>query len=128
MSLAASRYWGLWQVDAVVALVAAAIMLRGAWIIGRGAWDALMDRQAGADVIARIGAVADGFPGVRAWHDLRTRTAGSRTFVILHVELDGDQTLAEAHAIGAALRLAIIAAVPHADVTIHKDVWHPPAR
>jgi ferrous-iron efflux pump FieF len=124
-SLAASWAWGIWQVDAVVALVAAAIMLRGAWTIGRGAWDALMDRQAGADIIARIAAVADGFPGVRGWHDLRTRTAGSRTFVILHVELDGEQTLAEAHEIGAALRLAIMAAVPQADVTIHKDVWRP---
>ncbi len=42
-------------------------------------------------------------------------------FVNLHIELDGDQTLNEAHEIGAALRRAIIAAYPRADVLIHKD-------
>lgn len=126
-SLYASMRWGVWQVDAVVALAAAAMMLRGALTIGRGAWDALMDRQADAATIARIAAIADAWPGVRGWHDLRTRTAGSRTFVILHVELDGDQTLEEAHAIGAALRRAILEAEPRADVVIHKDVWRPVA-
>lgn len=127
LSLAASMLWGIWQVDAVVALIAAGVMLRGALHIGRGAWDALMDRQADADTIARIAAIADDWPGVRGWHDLRTRTAGSRTFVILHIELDGTQTLEEAHAIGAALRRAVIEAVPGADVVIHKDVWRPVA-
>ena len=126
-SLYASMRWGVWQVDAVVALAAAAMMLRGALTIGRGAWDALMDRQADAATIARIAAIADAWPGVRGGHDLRTRTAGSRTFVILHVELDGDQTLEEAHAIGAALRRAILEAEPRADVVIHKDVWRPVA-
>jgi ferrous-iron efflux pump FieF len=37
------------------------------------------------------------------------------------VELDGDQTLDEAHAIGAALRREIIRVYPRADVLIHKD-------
>ncbi len=43
-------------------------------------------------------------PGVRGFHDLKTRTAGSRVFVNLHIELDGEQTLREAHEIGASLR------------------------
>jgi ferrous-iron efflux pump FieF len=47
--------------------------------------------------------------------------AGNRIFVNLHIELDGDQSLDDAHAIGAALRRAIIAAYPRADVLIHKD-------
>jgi ferrous-iron efflux pump FieF len=58
---------------------------------------------------------------VYGYHDLKTRVAGSRVFVNLHIELDGSQTLDEAHAIGAALRRAIIAAYPRADVLIHKD-------
>ncbi|MDR5653694.1 cation diffusion facilitator family transporter [Ruixingdingia sedimenti] len=121
-ALFASARWGLWQVDSVVALVAAAVMLRGAAGIGRGAWDALMDRGADPETLAGIGRIADGWPGVRGWHDLKTRTAGSRLFVHLHIELDGEQTLEEAHAIGAGLRRAIIAAYPQADVIIHKDV------
>ncbi|MFN3643713.1 MAG: cation diffusion facilitator family transporter [Gemmobacter sp.] len=126
-SLVASMVWGLWQVDSLVALVAAGVMLRGALTIGRGAWDALMDRRADPAILAGIGRIADGWPGVRGWHDLKTRTAGSRIFVVLHIELDGGQTLAEAHATGAALRRAIMDAYPRADVVIHKDVWQPVA-
>jgi ferrous-iron efflux pump FieF len=61
------------------------------------------------------------FPSIHGYHDLKTRVAGSRVFVNLHIELDGSQTLNEAHSIGAALRRAIIAAYPRADVLIHKD-------
>jgi ferrous-iron efflux pump FieF len=109
-------------VDAVVALVAALVLVRGGWTIGQGAWHALMDRHADPDILRGIGAIADRWPGVRGWHDLKTRTAGSRVFVHLHIELDGDQTLAQAHDIGAGLRRAIIEAYPQADVIIHKDV------
>lgn len=122
MSLAASRLWGVWQLDIVVALLAALVLARGSLAIGRGAWDALMDRRADPAVLAGIAAIADGWPGVRGWHDLKTRTAGSRVFVHLHIELDGDQPLRQAHDIGAGLRRAIMAAYPQADVIIHKDV------
>jgi ferrous-iron efflux pump FieF len=125
IALLASSYLGLGQVDSVVALAAAAMLAVGAVRIGRGAWDALMDRAADPDIIAGIGAIAAGWPGVRGYHDLKTRTAGSKVFVNLHIELDGDQTLRAAHDIGAGLRRAILQAYPQADVIIHKDVAQP---
>jgi len=93
----------------------------GAIRIGKSAWDALMDRSADAQTLAGIAEIAGSFPGVHGFHDLKTRVAGSTTFVNLHIELDGAQSLDEAHAIGAALRRAIIARYPRADVLIHKD-------
>ncbi len=121
LALWASAAFGLTRIDSVVGLAAAAVMAVGAVGIGKRAFDALMDRAASPEVIAGIAGIAGGFPGVRGYHDLKTRTAGSRIFVNLHVELDGDQTLDEAHAIGAALRREIIRAYPRADVLIHKD-------
>lgn len=121
IALWASATFGLGQIDSVVALGAAALLAVGALRIGKGAWDALMDRQANPDMIAGISAIAADFPGVNGYHDLKTRVAGSRVFVNLHIELDGNQTLDQAHAIGAALRRAIIAQYPRADVLIHKD-------
>jgi ferrous-iron efflux pump FieF len=117
-----SKQWGLAHVDAYVALAAAGVMLFGAAHVGKGAWDALMDRRADPDVIEGIAAIARDWPGVHGFHDLKTRTAGRRIFVNLHIELDGEQSLGEAHAIGAALRRAILQAYPQADVIIHKDV------
>lgn len=121
IALAASATFGLGQIDSVVALGAAALLTLGALKIGKTAWDALMDRQADPAMIAGICEIADGFDGVQGYHDLKTRVAGSRVFVNIHIELDGDQSLHEAHSIGAALRRAIIAAYPQADVLIHKD-------
>lgn len=122
VALVLSRQFGLSGVDAIIALIAAVWMVRGALHIGRGAWDALMDRRAEPEVIDGIAAIARDWPGVHGFHDLKTRTAGSRIFVNLHIELDGRQSLRAAHDIGAALRRAILAAYPQADVIIHKDV------
>lgn len=121
LALWASARLGLGQVDSVVALGAAALLAVGAVRIGKGAWDALMDRQADPAMIARIATIAQDHDGVHGFHDLKTRVSGSRVFVNLHIELDGQQTLDQAHAIGAALRRAIIAEYPRADVLIHKD-------
>jgi ferrous-iron efflux pump FieF len=122
VSLWASASLGLGQVDSVVALGAAGMLAFGAWRIGHRAWDALMDRRADPAIIRGIGAIAADWPGVRGFHDLKTRMAGSRIFVNIHIELDGDQTLRDAHAIGAGLRRAILQAYPQADVIVHKDV------
>jgi ferrous-iron efflux pump FieF len=121
VSLWASARFGLTQIDSVVALGAAAMLGIGAVRIGKSAFDALMDRRADPGMIARIAEITDAWPGVHGHHDLKTRTAGSRVFVNMHIELDGAQSLEDAHAIGAALRRAILNEFPQADVIIHKD-------
>ena len=121
LSLAASAWFGMAQVDSIVALGAAAMLAIGALRIGKGAWDALMDRGADPEMIAGIEAIAHDWPGLHGFHDLKTRTAGGRVFISLHVEIEGSLTLTEAHDIGAGLRHAILDAYPQADVIIHKD-------
>ncbi len=121
VSLAASAWMGLGQIDSIVALGAAAVLAAGALRIGKGAWDALMDRSAEPAMVAGIEEIVQGWPGVHGFHDLKTRTSGSRVFVNLHIELDGEQSLRQAHANGAALRRAILRAYPQTDVIIHKD-------
>jgi ferrous-iron efflux pump FieF len=122
LSLWASQRFGLTSIDSVVALGAAAMLCFGAIKIGKGALDALMDRRADPAIIEGITTIAKNWPGLHGYHDLKTRTAGSRIFVNLHIELDGDLSLRDAHAIGAALRRAILQKYPQTDVIIHKDV------
>jgi ferrous-iron efflux pump FieF len=121
IALWASAKFGIGQIDSIVALAAAALLAFGAMRIGKAAFDALMDRQADTGMIAGIEDITRDFEGVHGFHDLKTRVAGSRVFVNLHIELVGTQTLEDAHAIGAALRRAITEAYPRADVLIHKD-------
>ena len=125
VALWASSRWGLGAIDSIVALAAAGVLALGSLRIGSGAWDALMDRRADPAIIHGIGEIAAKWPGVYGYHDLKTRTAGSVIFVNIHIELDGAQTLRQAHDIGASLRRAILNAYPQADVIIHKDVHMP---
>ncbi|KPU83499.1 ABC transporter permease [Marinosulfonomonas sp. PRT-SC04] len=121
LSLWASSQFDLTYIDSVVALGAAALLAIGALRIGKGAWDALMDRSASPAFIAKIEAITREHPGVHGFHDLRTRQSGSTIFVNLHVELDGTQTLNAAHAISADLKHAIRQTYPQCDVIIHQD-------
>ncbi len=121
LSLWASSRFGLPYIDSVVALGAAVLLIIGALRIGKGAWDALMDRSASPALIAKIETITREHPDVHGFHDLRTRQSGSTIFVNLHVELDGDQSLNDAHAISAGLKHAIRQAYPQCDVIIHQD-------
>lgn len=122
IALIAASAFDLHRIDSVVALGAAGMLAIGALRIGKSAFDALMDRAAPQDTITTIEAIAANEPGVRGYHDLKTRMAGSKVFVHLHIELDGDQSLREAHDIGKSLKAKICAAIPNCDVIIHKDV------
>ncbi len=121
VALGASALLGIVVVDSLVSLAAAAVLLRGAWRIGGGAVGALMDRQAPAEIERRIAEIAEGFPEIRGFHDLKTRVSGPRIFVQIHIELDGGQTLTEAHEIGARLRRRILDEIPRSEVIVHKD-------
>ena len=121
ISLWASARFGLVQVDGVVALGAALMLAVGAIRIFKSAWDALMDREADPKMVAGIRIIVDSWRGVHGHHDLKTRVSGAKVFVNVHIELDGSQSLEEAHAIGAGLRRAILHAYPQTDVMIHKD-------
>ena len=121
LSLWFSAAFSLNQIDSAVALGAAAMLAVGALRIFKGAWDALMDRSAPDEVLEQVAAIIAGFPGIYGSHDLKTRMAGSKTFITVHVELDGQKTLDETHATAAALRRAILKALPNSDVLIHQD-------
>ncbi|PCD76150.1 cation diffusion facilitator family transporter [Pseudothioclava arenosa] len=123
LALWLSARFGWSQVDSVIAILAAAYMLRGAAGIGLDAFHALMDRSASPEVLAELAEIAANHPGVLGFHDLKTRTAGSKLFVNLHVELDGAQSLDAAHAIAAALKARMTEAFPRSEIIIHQDVW-----
>jgi ferrous-iron efflux pump FieF len=120
-ALFAAARFGLTWLDPAVALAACAVLVIGARRIGFRAWDALMDREADPGLVARIEAIVGAHSGVKGFHDLRTRTSGTRVFVQVHLELDGSQSLRAAHATAASVRRALIEAVPNADVIIHQD-------
>lgn len=121
VSLVAAGSFQIYSIDSIVALGAALFMALAAVRIFMKAWNALMDGVADPAIVEDIRARILAWPGVYGCHDLKTRTAGSVIFVNVHIELDGKQSLSDAHAIGAALRRAIIEAHPNVDIIMHQD-------
>ena len=107
--------------DPVFALGIAAYLLWNAKGIGGEALDMLMDRELPDEERQTILALARAHSGVLGVHDLRTRAAGPIRFIQMHLELDGDTRLAEAHEIADAVEAQIEAAFPGADVIVHQD-------
>lgn len=107
--------------DPLFGLAIAGYIMFNAWQIARGSLDMLMDRELPEAERARIRDIALANPNVLDLHDLRTRSSGRRTFIQVHVEMDGNMTLYSAHAVADEVEAALRAAFPGAEVMIHQD-------
>jgi ferrous-iron efflux pump FieF len=107
--------------DPWFALGIAVYILYSAWKIGREAVRLLMDRELPPEVRQQILRLAYAPAAVRGVHELRTRQSGHTYFVQLHLELDDDLPLREAHAIADGVERSVRQAFPGAEVLIHQD-------
>jgi len=113
--------WGWIIADALIGLAIGAAIAWGAFTILRGSYDELMDREFDDAERERIKEIVSRHVGVVSLHDLRTRRAGHRSFVQLHLELPPQMELMVAHRISDEVEEAIKKAFPDADVLIHQD-------
>jgi cation diffusion facilitator family transporter len=123
VGLALVQITGADWIDSVVALaLAAAIVVSGVRILTRSS-RVLVDEALPADEQRAIGEAVQGFGprGVAGYHKLRTRRAGARRYVDLHVQFRSGTTLEDAHAIAHELQDAIRGRVRGADVLIHLE-------
>jgi len=107
--------------DPVIGIAVAGILAFGVLNIFRQSYDQLMDRELPDADRDRIKAIVMRHPAVFDMHDLRTRAAGTRTFIQVHVELDPTLSLFRAHSISDEVEAEIRAAFPHAEIIIHQD-------
>ena len=106
--------------DALAALLVAVIALWITVTLGVRTIRALLD-AAPAGLAPRIVAAVEALPGVEDSHKVRIRSSGPRLFVDLHVRADGNQTLAQAHALTEDIQRAVHQIAPQADVTVHAE-------
>ena len=121
LALLLSSLLGWTLADPLIAIAVAGIMAYTAFGVGRDSFNQLMDHELPEAERARIRRIAHAHPAVMNVHDLKTRSAGLSTFIQLHLGLDPNMALAEAHTISDAVELALLQAYPGADVIIHQD-------
>jgi cation diffusion facilitator family transporter len=111
----------LWLDPAIAVLVAANIVWTGWQLMQRSA-AGLMDVSLPTEQIEQVEVVLAGYRGQGLdFHALRTRQAGSRVFVTLHVLVPGTWTVQQGHDCSERIEADIRKALPHAHVTTHLE-------
>ena len=121
-ALILSVYFDVQMADPIFALLIAAFILKSAWEIVKQSLSQLMDQELPDTLREEIKTIALQHPGVRNLHELRTRSSGRQYFIQLHLEMDGELKLKEAHQIANEVENEICKAFPNAEVIIHEDM------
>jgi cation diffusion facilitator family transporter len=116
----------LW-LDPVIALAVAVNILWTGWHLMRRSTAGLMDVALPDGELQAIRQVLERYraQGLE-FHALRTRQAGTRAFVSLHVLVPGAWTVQQGHDCSERIEADIRAAVPHAHVTTHLEPQEDP--
>lgn len=111
----------LWLDPAVAALVALNILLAG-YAMLRESVGGLMDEVADTDVVAEMRhIISENAEGAIEAHDVRTRTAGSMTFVEFHLVVPGRMAVEDAHEICDRIEQALRENLGKAVINIHVE-------
>ncbi|HEV7383696.1 MAG TPA: cation diffusion facilitator family transporter [Phenylobacterium sp.] len=121
VGIAATAWLGIARLDAVAALVIAALLLWGAVGVFREASGQLMDHELPDEVRARIVELMTEDRRLTDVHQLRTRASGPYVHMQMHVDLDPELTLEAAHQVIVAAENRVLNAFPAADIIIHAD-------
>ena len=108
----------------MAALVAINIIWSGSRVV-KESLSGLMDEAVPEEILASIReAISIEAAGAVEAHDLRTRHAGSATFVEFHLVVPSDMTVFDAHEICDRVEVGIAKAIPDVRITIHVEPVH----
>jgi ferrous-iron efflux pump FieF len=112
---------GINGLDALAALVVVGVLLWGAIGVFRDAAGQLLDRELPNEARASIIDLVTRDARVTGVHQLRTRAAGPYIHVQMHVDLDPQITVADAHEVIVDAEKRVLGQFPSADIIIHAD-------
>lgn len=107
--------------DALFGCAIAIYILYSAWEIIVVSYDHLMDRELPDEQREEIAELVLQHRSTLGLHDLRSRHSGAMTFIQLHLELDDDLSLLEAHKISDEVEMSLSEAFPGSEIIIHID-------
>lgn len=121
ISLVVVRYFAWQWFDILTAVLIAIYLAFNAMQLAHNALSEITDAEVADDIKQRIINIVQNADGIKGYHDLRTRISGARMFIEIHLELDGNLTLLEAHTISDRAEQKIMTDYPNAQIIIHQD-------
>lgn len=108
--------------DPVVAILVALMIMKAAYDLTRESARDLLDVSLPEQDVKWIAKfVTEGWPAVRSFHNLRTRKAGANRFIDFHLAVDDSMSVAQAHALGDEIVMAIKERLGESRVYIHVE-------
>lgn len=117
----ALSWYGWHRADSIFALGIGVYILYNAIRMGHEAVQSLLDRALPDDERQAIVDIINAWPGVKGAHDLRTRQSGPTRFIQVHIEMEDNLPLVQAHVVAEQVEQAILRRFPGSDVIIHQD-------
>ena len=111
---------GWLRLDPVIALLVGLNIVRTGWGLISTSVDGLLDRSLDPERRARVEEVLERYAGEEVrFHAVRTREAGHRSFVTLHVLVPGSWSVQRGHDLAEEVEQALRAAVDFCEVATH---------
>ena len=121
IALMAGEWLNTTYLDPLFGLGISLYILWTAWNISKDSFHILIDRELPDESREKIFKIALGHPKILGCHDLKTRSSGRHSFIQLHIEMDGDISLREAHIISEQVIEALEKEFPQSEVILHED-------
>lgn len=107
--------------DPLAAIVVVFMIAKVGWDITWKALQDLMDTSVSSEKLKEIRGVITGTQGVRFFHELRTRKLGADVFVDVHIQVQPNISVSEAHNIAETVRHNLKERAGAADALVHID-------
>jgi len=118
---------GWLRLDPVIAIVVALQILWTGWHLMRRSFDGLMDRAIPDEDRAAITGILDQLRQQGGdYHALRTRVAGAKSYVNVHILVPGRMSVQDGHDLVEKLEGEIVARLPHVEVLTHLEPLEDP--
>jgi len=117
-------WWGWGWMDGAMAIVMGIYILYSAWQIIWESIHLLLDRELSEEIQQTVRECVLADKDIDAIHELKTRESGATQFIQLHIEMDGNMSLFEAHTISDRVMETLQKKFPAADILIHQDPYN----
>jgi cation diffusion facilitator family transporter len=123
--VALAVWTGIRVLDPILAALVALNILWSGWKVVRESLSGLMDEAVPEERLSLIrDVIAENAEGAYEAHDLRTRHAGTTTFIDFHLIVPGEMSVHDAHEICDRIENRLEASLTDARVTIHMEPEH----
>lgn len=114
-------YYGYKWADGLFAALIGLFIFKGAYTIGIGAVQTLLDKTLDVKSLTKIIKCVAQEKGVKSFHDLKAHSAGPMVYIQVHLVMDGSLSLEKAHDIADKVEQNIRKDFPDAEIILHME-------